>query len=291
MEPQPGWASRSASPSTVPPEDMPGRTTTRSWPDLQQRAEPIPWQQDGTRAGDGGSGAGAEFRCDEPRGSVSEIGIFNLYSDMSHLGPWHLGKASSLQLSKTLICISLPRLLLEISSSGRGVGGRRIGGEGGGALTLHTPALTQQCTYTRDSVSLGKATVQRTLDLLQHGAGLDGGERPGTQGDMEGSGRQEQESCPRLVFAARDHQGNADISEKRVLAVCISISRDGQWACSWDAVTDPSRMLELERQLGCVRRELRLQGLRARPHRTPRATPPRSHFQSTSCFEGCFQKA
>lgn len=115
------------------------------------------------------------------------------------------------------------------------------------------PALTQQCTCTRDSVPLGKATVQRTLDLLQGGAGLDGGERLGTQGDMEGSGRQEQKSCPRLVFAAWDHRGNADISKKRVLGACVSISRDGQRARSWDAVTDPSRMLELERQLGCVR--------------------------------------
>lgn len=102
----------------------------RSWPDPQQRAETIPWQQEGARAGEGGGGAGAEFSCDEPRGSVSEIGIFNLYSDMSHLGLWHLGKASSLQLSKTLICISLPRLLLKISSSGRWVGGRRIGERG-----------------------------------------------------------------------------------------------------------------------------------------------------------------
>lgn len=92
---------------------------------------------------EGSGGTGAEFSCDEPRGSVSEIGIFNLYSDMSHLGPWHLGKASSLQLSKTLTCISLPRLLLEISSSGRWVGGRRIGGEGERALTLHAPALRQ----------------------------------------------------------------------------------------------------------------------------------------------------
>lgn len=84
-----------------------------------------PLQHDTARAREGHSSTGAEFCCDEPRGSVSEIGIFNLYSDMSHLGPWHLGKASSLQLSKTLICISLPRLLLEISSSGRWVGGWR----------------------------------------------------------------------------------------------------------------------------------------------------------------------
>lgn len=86
---------------------------------------PVPWHRGRARAGEGGGGAGAGFCCDEPRGSVSEIGIFNLYSDMSHLGPWHLGKASSLQLSKTLICISLPRLLLEISSSGRWDGGWR----------------------------------------------------------------------------------------------------------------------------------------------------------------------
>lgn len=64
----------------------------------------------------GGRGSRAGFSCDEQRGRVSEIGIFNLYSDMSHLGPWHLRKAYSLQLSETLICISLPWLLLEMSS-------------------------------------------------------------------------------------------------------------------------------------------------------------------------------
>lgn len=117
----------------------------------------MPWQQKGAYAEKGGGSAAAEFCCDEPRGSVSEIGIFNLYSDMSHLGPWHLGKASSLQLSKTLICISLPRLLLEISSSGRWAGGRRIGGEGERALTLHAPApRQQQGNCTRGSIPLGK---------------------------------------------------------------------------------------------------------------------------------------
>lgn len=161
------------SPSLIPhpPKDMPNRTMLRSWPDPQQRAETIPWQQEGERAGEGSGSARAEFSCDEPRGSVSEIGIFNLYSDMSHLGPWHLGKASSLQLSKTLICISLPRLLLEISSSGRWVGGRRIGGVGERALTLHAPApRQQQGNSARDGVPLGKDTVLRMLNLWQRGA-------------------------------------------------------------------------------------------------------------------------
>lgn len=70
-----------------------------------------------------GGGSREGFSCDEQRGSISEIGIFNLYSDMSHLGPWHLRKAYSLQLSETLICISLPWLLLEMSSLLIQVGG------------------------------------------------------------------------------------------------------------------------------------------------------------------------
>lgn len=97
---------------------------------------------------------------------------------MSHLGPWHLGKASSLQLSKTLICISLPRLLLEISSSGRWVGGRRIGGEGGRALTLRAPALRQHMHKRGCPIPLGKyrtsPTMLRMLNLPRHGAGADG---------------------------------------------------------------------------------------------------------------------
>lgn len=64
----------------------------------------------------GERGSREGFSCDEQRGSISEIGIFNLYSDMSHLGIWHLRKAYSLQLSETLICISLAWLFLEMSS-------------------------------------------------------------------------------------------------------------------------------------------------------------------------------
>jgi len=178
---------------------------------------------------------------------------------MSHLGPWHLGKASSLQLSKTLICISVPRLLLEISSSGRWVGGRRIGGEGGRALTLHAPASRQQQgNCTRDSVPLGKNTVLRMLNLPRRGAGAAGGEQPAAQDCAEGSSTQEQELSPWLAFAVWDHQGNAGINENRVLGVCVSVSslspalQRWQRARSLDAVTGPHRMLDLEPWLRCV---------------------------------------
>lgn len=145
------------------------RTMMRSCPALQQQ---------GACVKEGGGSTGAEFSCVEPRGGESEIGIFNLYSDMSHLGPWHLGKASSLQLSKTLICISLPRLLLEISSSGRWVGRRRAGRES--INSSCTSPKQEQGNCTRDG-GPRKDTVLRMLNLSWHGARADGGEKPGTQ--------------------------------------------------------------------------------------------------------------
>lgn len=180
---------------------------------------------------------------------------------MSHLGPWHLGKASSLQLSKTLICISLPRLLLEISSSGRWVGGRRIGGEGGRALTLHAPALRQHMHKRVCPIPLGKyrtsPTVLRMLNLPQHGAGADGGSLlrlPGAWREAAGRSRS---------FGPGWHSWcgitkGMWITVKNVSSVCPSagshlLCRDGQQVCSLDATTGPCRMPELKQRLGCMR--------------------------------------
>lgn len=211
--PEPGWEPKFALLYPIPPHLTTQRLRVsrqdgaRQTQGGERRPSPVPWQYGRARAGEGGGGAGAGFCRDEPRGSVSEIGVFNLYSDMSHLGPWHLGKASSLQLSKTLICISLPRLLLEISSSGRWVGGWRKKNRRRGRESVNS-----SCTSPETATGLHRRLAQELLSIwarpglpcAEHAEFGAAAGRCSSRRCAEASGRRQQGSLPQRAATAGD---------------------------------------------------------------------------------------